>query len=57
MGKFSQIIFRATSEISEKMHQNYFLLGIFSSLGAIISEVKYSNLHKTCNTNDKFNDV
>ena len=26
MGKFTQIIFRPTSENSEEMHQNYFLL-------------------------------
>ena len=41
MGKFSQIIFRSTSENSEEMHQNYFLFGIFSSLRATISEIKY----------------
>ena len=57
MGKSSQIIFRFTSENSEEMHQNYFLFGIFSSLRAIISEIKYSKLRKTRNTQDKFNDV
>ena len=44
-------------KIQKKMHQNYFLLGIFSSLRAIISEIKYTKLRKTCNTKDKFNDV
>ena len=29
MGKFSQIIFRSTSENPEEMHQNYFLFGIY----------------------------
>ena len=57
MGKFSRIIFRSTSENSEEMHQNYFLFGIFSSLRAIISEMKYFELRKTCNTKNKFNDV
>ena len=57
MEKLSQILFRSTSENSEEMHQNYFLFGIFSSLRAIISEIKYSKLRKTCNTKDKFNDV
>ena len=59
MGKFSQIIFRSTSENSEEMHQNYFLFGIFCFLRAIISETKYSKPRKTCNTYtmDKFNDV
>ena len=47
MGKFSQIKFRSTSENSEKMHQNYFLFGIFSSLRATISEIKY--LHYNAN--------
>ena len=44
MGKFSQIIFRSTSENSEETHQNYFLFQIFSSLRAIISEIKYFKL-------------
>ena len=45
-GTFSQIIFRSTSENSEEMHQDYFLFGIFSSLRAIISEIKYLNFEK-----------
>ena len=57
MGKFSQIRFRSISENSEEMHQNYFNFGIFSSFRAITSEIKYSNLRKTCITKDKFNDV
>ena len=44
MEKFSQIIFRSTSENSEEMHQNYFLFGIFSFLGATISEINYFKL-------------
>ena len=40
----TQIIFRSTSENSEEMHQNYFLFGIFSSLRATISEIKYFKL-------------
>ena len=57
MGKFSQIIIRSTSENPEEMHQNYFLFGIFSSLRATISEIKYFKLRKTRNTKNKFNDV
>ena len=57
MGKFSQIIFRSTSEYPAKMHQNDFLFGIFSSLRATISEIKYFKLRKTRNTNNKFNNV
>ena len=57
MGKFYQIIFRSTSENPEEMHQNYFLFGIFSSLRATISEIKYFKLRKTRNTKNKFNDV
>ena len=57
MGKFSQIIFRSTSENSLEMHQNYFLFGIFSSLRAIISEIKDFKLRETRNTKNKFNDV
>ena len=57
MGKFSQMIFRSTSENSEEMHQNYFLFGICSSLRTIISEIKNSKLRKTRNTKDKFKDV
>ena len=57
MGKFSQIIFRSTSENPEEMHKNYFLLGIFSSRRATISEIKYFKLRKTRNTKNKFNDV
>ena len=57
MGKFSQIIFRSSSENPEEMHQNYFRFGIFSSLRATISEIKYFKLRKTCNIKSKFNDV
>ena len=57
MGKFSQIIFRSTSENPEEMHQNYFLFGIFSSLRATISEIKYFKLRKTRNTKNMSNDV
>ena len=57
MGKFSQIIFRYTSENPEEMHKNYFLFGIFSSRRATISEIKYFKLRKTRNTKNKFNDV
>ena len=56
-GKLSQIIFRSTNENLEKMHQNYFLFGIFSSLRATISEIKYFKLRKTRNIKNKFNDV
>ena len=45
------------SENSEEMHQNYFLFGIFSSLRATTSEIKYFKLRKTRNTKNKFNDV
>ena len=57
MWKFTQIIFRPTSENSEEMHQNYFLFRIFSSLRATISEIKYFKLRKTRNTKYKFNDL
>ena len=57
MGKFSQIIFRSTSENPEEMHQNYFLFGIFSSLRTTISEIKYFKLRKTRNTKNMSNDV
>ena len=57
MGKFSQIISRSTSENPEEMHQNYFLFGIFSSLSANISGIKYFKLRKTRNTKNKFKDV
>ena len=57
MGKFSQILFKSTSKNSEEMHQNYFFFGIFSSLRATISEIKYFKLRKTRNTKNKFNDV
>ena len=53
----TQIIFRSSSENPEEMHQNYFLFGIFSSLRATISEIKYFKLRKTRNTKNKFNDV
>ena len=53
MGKFSQVIFRSTSENSEEMHQNLFLFGIFSSLRATISEIKYFKLRKTRNTKNR----
>ena len=55
MGKFSQIIFRSTSENPEEMHQNYFHFGIFSSLRATISE--YFKLRKTRNTKNRLNDI
>ena len=51
MGKFSQIIFRSTSENLEEMHQNYFLFGIFSSLRATISEIKYFKVLEKCTKN------
>ena len=57
MGKFSQIIFRSTSENPEEMHQNYFLFGIFNSLRTTISEIKYFKLRKTRNTKNMSNDV
>ena len=57
MGEFSQVIFRSTRENPKEMHQNYFLFGIFSSLRATISEIKYFKLRKTRNTKNKFNDV
>ena len=57
MGKFSQIIFRSTSENPEEMYQNYFLFGIISSPRPTISEIKYFKLRKTRNTKNKFNDV
>ena len=58
MGKFSQIIFRSTSENSEEMHQNYFLFGIFSSLRTTFSEIKYNfKLRQTRNTKNMSNDV
>ena len=39
MGKFSQIIFRSTSENSEEIHQNYFVFGIFSSLEPLFQKL------------------
>ena len=40
-------------KIQKKMHQNYFLFGIFNT----ISEIKYFKLRKTRNTKNMFNDV
>ena len=57
MGKFSQIIFRSTSENPEEMHQNYFFFGILCSLRATISEIKYFKPKQTRNTKNAFNDV
>ena len=56
MRKFSQIIFRPTSENSEEMHQNYISLSEYLTLSETLF-LKLNKLLKTRNTKDKFNDV
>ena len=57
MGKFSQIIFRSTSENSEEMHQNYFLSEYLAPSEPLFQKLNILNYKKTRNTKDKFNSV